>query len=103
LSNLEHLPGGAEKGGRNLRRFIQGLCSTCSEINDFQIDLGEKMSEQMKSKKNIGYSRMGLFMALGLVLGGLVGLTMDNLVVFSGGGMMVGLAIGIALEKRQQT
>ena len=51
----------------------------------------------MKSKKNIGYSRMGLFMALGLVLGGLVGLTMDNLVVFSGGGMMVGLAIGIAL------
>lgn len=57
----------------------------------------------MKSKKNIGYSRMGLFMALGLVLGGLVGLTMDNLVVFSGGGMMVGLAIGIALEKRQQT
>ena len=46
---------------------------------------------------------MGLFMALGLVLGGLVGLTLDNLVVFSGGGMMVGLAIGLAMEKRNQS
>ena len=46
---------------------------------------------------------MGLFMALGLVLGGFVGLTLDNLAIFSGGGMMVGLAIGLALEKRQQT
>lgn len=60
------------------------------------------MSEKYEEKNRIGYSRMGIFMALGLVLGGLVGLVLDNLVIFSGGGMMVGLAIGLALEKRQQ-
>ena len=53
------------------------------------------MSEKYEEKNRTGYSRMGLFMALGL--------TLDNLVIFSGGGIMVGLAMGLALEKRQQT
>jgi hypothetical protein len=63
------------------------------------------MSEYDKSKSNdrAGYSRMGVFMALGLVFGGFLGLILDNLVLFSGGGMVLGLAIGTALEKRKMS
>ena len=59
------------------------------------------MSEEINSKEQAGFSRMGVFMALGLVLGGFVGLILDNLVIFSRGGMIIGLALGTALEKRK--
>jgi len=39
FAGSSYLPGGAESGGRNLRRIIQGLCSTRSEINDYQINI----------------------------------------------------------------
>ena len=61
------------------------------------------MSEQIKSKDRVGYTRMGSFMALGLVVGGFVGLILDNLVLFSGGGMILGLALGTALERKRQS
>ena len=46
---------------------------------------------------------MGTALSLGLVLGGLVGLLIDNMVIFAGGGMILGLAIGLALEKRNMS
>ena len=61
------------------------------------------MSEQIKSKDRAGVTRVGSMMALGLVFGGFVGLILDNLVLFSGGGMILGFALGTALEKRRQS
>jgi hypothetical protein len=50
------------------------------------------------SSRNISYTALG--MALGLVLGGLVGILIDNMVIFAGGGMVLGLAAGTALDNR---
>jgi hypothetical protein len=50
------------------------------------------------TSRNISYTVMG--MALGLVLGGLVGILIDNMIIFAGGGMVLGLAAGAALENR---
>jgi F0F1-type ATP synthase assembly protein I len=61
------------------------------------------MSEQSNTKNQADISRMGSFMALGLVFGGIVGLILDNLVLISGGGMILGLALGTALEKKRQS
>ena len=47
---------------------------------------------------NITYK--GLGMAVGLVFGGLVGLLIGNLVIFVGGGMVLGFAIGAAVDGR---
>ena len=60
------------------------------------------MTDQNKAKERTDVSRMGRFMALGLVFGGFLGLILDNLVLYSGGGMVLGLALGTALEKRRQ-
>ena len=51
--------------------------------------------------KNARVSVMGSSMALGLVLGGLVGILIDNMIIFAGGGMVLGLAVGTALESRR--
>jgi hypothetical protein len=51
--------------------------------------------------KNRTSTVLGIAMSLGLVLGGLVGLAVDNMIIFAGGGMILGLAIGLALEKRK--
>ena len=40
-------------------------------------------------------------MALGLVLGGLIGLVLDNMILFAGGGMILGFAVGTAIESRR--
>jgi hypothetical protein len=37
-----------------------------------------------------------------LIFGGLVGLLIDNLIIFAGGGMLLGLAIGAALDNRSK-
>jgi len=50
------------------------------------------------TSRNISYTALG--MALGLVLGGLVGILIDNMIIFAGGGMVVGLAAGAALDNR---
>jgi hypothetical protein len=59
------------------------------------------MDNQAADKKKTRVSVLGVGMALGLVLGGLLGLILDNLVVFAGGGMVLGLAIATAIESRQ--
>jgi F0F1-type ATP synthase assembly protein I len=64
---------------------------------------GGKMTEKMEKKQNARITTMGVAMSLGLVLGGLVGILIDNMIIFAGGGMIVGLAIGLALEKRRMT
>ena len=51
--------------------------------------------------KKARISVMGSSMALGLVLGGLVGILIDNMIIFAGGGMVLGLALGTALESRR--
>ena len=40
-------------------------------------------------------------MALGLVFGGMIGLLIDNMIIFAGGGLVLGLAIGSALDNRR--
>lgn len=45
----------------------------------------------------------GIGMAIGLVFGGLVGLLIGNPMVFAGGTMVIGFAIGAALDKRSTT
>ena len=52
------------------------------------------------SQKKISYTALGL--AIGLIFGDLVGLLIDNLIIFSGGGMLLGLAIGTALDNRSK-
>ncbi|MFN2146175.1 MAG: hypothetical protein ACK2T7_12550 [Anaerolineales bacterium] len=42
----------------------------------------------------------GIGAALGLVFGGLVGLLIGNPMVFAGGGMVLGLAVGSAFDQR---
>ena len=44
----------------------------------------------------------GLGAAVGLVFGGLVGLLIGNPVVFAGGGMILGIAVGTALDQRRK-
>ena len=51
-----------------------------------------------KTKERISYKALG--MGIGLIFGGLVGLLIDNLIIFAGGGMVLGLAIGTALDSR---
>lgn len=51
------------------------------------------------SGKRISYKALGL--AIGLILGGIVGLLINNLVIFAGGGLVLGLAIGSALDNRR--
>ncbi len=52
------------------------------------------------SQFKISYTALGL--ALGLILGGIVGLVIDNMIIFAGGGMVLGLAIGTALDNRRK-
>ena len=52
------------------------------------------------SSFRITYTALGL--AIGLILGGIVGLIIDNMIIFAGGGMVLGLAIGAALDNRRQ-
>jgi hypothetical protein len=50
------------------------------------------------NQRKISYVALGL--AIGLIFGGIIGLIIDNLIIFAGGGMVLGLAIGYALENR---
>lgn len=53
------------------------------------------------NENKVSFGTMGAAMALGLVLGGLVGLLIDNMIIFAGGGMILGLAIGTAIENKR--
>lgn len=43
----------------------------------------------------------GIGAAIGLVFGALVGLLIGNPIIFSGGGMVLGLAIGASFDQRR--
>ena len=58
-------------------------------------------SNNNQPSKKISYTALSL--AIGMVLGGIVGLAVDNLVIFAGGGLVLGLAIGYALDNRHKT
>jgi len=55
------------------------------------------MSQSGNVPSRVPYTALGL--ALGLVAGGLVGLIIDNPIIFAGGGLVLGLAIGYALDR----
>ena len=57
------------------------------------------MSKNKNSGKRISYT--ALCMAIGLIFGGIVGLIIDNLFIFAGGGLVLGLAFGSAFESRR--
>ena len=57
-------------------------------------------SNNDQSSKKISYIALGL--VIGMVLGGIVGLAIDNLIIFAGGGLVIGLAIGYALDNRHK-
>jgi hypothetical protein len=60
---------------------------------------GERnVSENSASPGGVSYVALGL--AVGLVLGGIVGLVIGNMILFAGGGLVLGLAIGYALDHR---
>jgi hypothetical protein len=56
------------------------------------------MSDNKQPSTRNSYKAIG--MAVGLILGGLVGLATGNLVIFAGGVMVLGLAVGTALDNR---
>jgi len=56
------------------------------------------MLKDKTSGKRISYTALG--MSIGLILGGIVGLVIDNMIIFAGGGLVLGLAIGSALDNR---
>ena len=57
------------------------------------------MSKNQNSGKRISYTALGL--SIGLIFGGIVGLAIDNMIIFAGGGLVLGLAIGSALDNRR--
>ena len=56
------------------------------------------MSKNNINPTSIRITYKGIGMALGLILGGLVGLFLGNLIIFAGGGLVIGLALGSALD-----
>ena len=57
------------------------------------------MLKDKTSGKRNSYTTLG--MSIGLILGGIVGLIIGNLAIFAGGGLVLGLAIGSALDNRR--
>ena len=53
-----------------------------------------------QSQFKISYTALGL--AIGLIFGGIVGLIIDNMIIFAGGGLVLGFAIGAALDSRRK-
>jgi hypothetical protein len=61
------------------------------------------MSEN-NTRHSIGRMKFtGLGLAIGLVFGGLVGFLIGNPIIFAGGTMVLGFAIGAALDKKNST
>jgi len=55
-------------------------------------------NDNNQSTHRITYRGLGL--AVGMTLGGIIGLLIDNPIIFAGGGMVLGLAIGATLDSR---
>ena len=61
---------------------------------------GIEMSNDKQRRTSGSMSYKGLGMTLGLVLGGLLGWLSGNIAISAGGGMVLGLAVGTALDRR---
>lgn len=59
------------------------------------------MSQEATTKKAFNYTIVGAGMGIGQVLGGILGFLIDNLAFWADGGMILGLAVGLALEKKR--
>ena len=57
------------------------------------------VSKNNNLQRKIAYTILGL--STGLILGGIVGLIIDNMIIFAGGGLVLGLAIGSDLDSRR--
>lgn len=57
------------------------------------------MYKNNNSQRRISYTALGL--SNGLILGGIAGLIIDNMIIFAGGGLVLGLAIASALDNRR--
>jgi len=57
------------------------------------------ISTNHNTQRKISYTALGL--SIGLILGRIVGLIIDNMVIFAGGGLVLGLAIGSVLESHR--
>ena len=70
----------------------------CYRVNvKIRIKLWRKMmSTNKNSQAKVSYKAIGL--ALGLVFGGFVGLLIGSPIIFAGGGLVLGLALGSALD-----
>ncbi len=53
-----------------------------------------------KRAGRISYTSLGL--ANGLILGAFVGILVGNPIIFAGGGLVLGLAVGSALDQRSK-
>lgn len=58
------------------------------------------MSTDRNKQLPSGITYKGLGLAIGLLVGGLMGLAVHNVVIFAGGGMVLGLATGAAIDQR---
>ena len=81
-----------------------GLAGTCHREKQTKYANGELngifyMSRENNTQKKISYTGLGL--AIGLILGGIVGLAVNNMIIFVGGGLVLGLGIGSALDNRR--
>ena len=57
------------------------------------------MSENNQSRSSVSYKNVGL--AIGLVFGGVIGWIIGDPFVYAGGCMVLGFAIGAALDARR--
>ena len=57
------------------------------------------MSSNNSKQSSIEISSKAIGLAVGLIFGGLVGLILGNPIIFAGGGLVIGLAIGTALDE----
>ena len=58
------------------------------------------MSQNNPIYRKVSFAALGP--AIGLIFGGIVGLVIGNLILFAGGGLVLGLAIGYALDNRHK-
>lgn len=58
------------------------------------------MSSKDNDQSTLRFTYKGLGLAIGMIVGGIVGLLIDNPIIFTGGGMVLGFAIGSALDSR---
>ena len=57
------------------------------------------MPSNDRERSIIVNSNKGLGLVVGLIFGGFIGLFLGNLILFAGGGLVIGLAIGTALDE----